>query len=92
MGYKRRRLWHVCGLFVACFALLLWNKSGVGGAEHPELGMHISGRMYSRYITTSVQDGSVGITTHCELDGPRIEFRWGEIFSAVQTSSEANPA
>ena len=28
------------------------------------------------------RDSSVGVATRCELDGPGIESRWGEIFRA----------
>ena len=39
------------------------------------------------------RDNSVGIATHCWLDGPEIESRWGARFSApVQTGPGAHPS
>jgi len=39
------------------------------------------------------RDNSVGIGTRYGLDGPGIESRWGERFSApLQTGCEAHPA
>jgi hypothetical protein len=39
------------------------------------------------------RDGSVGIATRYELDGPGIESRWGARVSVpVQTDPEAHPA
>ena len=39
------------------------------------------------------RDSSVGLATRYRLDGPGIESRWGERFSApVQTGPEAHPA
>jgi hypothetical protein len=35
---------------------------------------------------------SVGIATDYGLDGPEIEFRWGQDFPAVQTGPGAHPA
>ena len=45
-------------------------------------------------LTTDVgRDGSIGIATRYRLDGPGIESRWGERFSApVQTGPGAHPA
>jgi len=36
--------------------------------------------MYEYYGSCRSRDSSVGIATHCGLDGPGIESRWGEIF------------
>ena len=48
--------------------------------------VHIQGVQVDR-------DGSVGIATRYEVDGPGIESRWGARFSApVQTGPEAHPA
>jgi hypothetical protein len=39
------------------------------------------------------RDSSVGIATHCGLDGLGIESRWGaRFFAPVQTGSETHPA
>ena len=35
---------------------------------------------HSTLLHYSGQDGSVGVATRYELDGPGIESRWGEIF------------
>jgi hypothetical protein len=48
---------------------------------------------HGRYIKILRPGSSVGIATGYELDGPGIESRWGERFSApVQTGPGAHPA
>jgi hypothetical protein len=37
--------------------------------------------IYSRYVETLGWDSSVRIATRYGLDGPGIEFRWGQVFS-----------
>ena len=64
-----------------------------GNAQHHRCGKHKFRCGKRLNVGEGGRDGSVGIATRYGLDGPRIESRWGAIFSApVQTGPGAHPA
>jgi len=44
------------------------------------------------YFVNMDWDSSVGVAPLYGLNGPRIEYRWGEIFRTGQAGHEAHPA